>query len=342
MTMREYKLTNQTELGSFYNLYKQEYLTKHKGIIESTADSDIKTDYDTSSSSVILDVLYNSNNTNVTFLEEFLSPELNDHNNNGTQPATGEIFRRDYTQFLLEGVGISLMTIIGIIGNVLSIVILTRGSMQSKSINRLLLCLAITDTIYISGVLFVIAIPNIYAFYQIDFTQSLIMMTVPYVYPIGMTAQTSSVYFTITVTIERYVAVCHPIYARIICTRQRATAVSICVAIFAIVYNVPRWFEYHFIAVYENDQQGSTNNNDNSTIANNTSETVFVRYLVLTTGLRKHPIYEKYYIMFGYFTFVVSLPILILIVLNIFIYRAVSIAFGTELKHFSEIFLNEF
>ena len=40
----------------------------------------------------------------------------------------------------------------------------------------------------------------------------------PLVYPIGLIAQSSSVYLTLLVTIERYVAVCSPLRARYLYT----------------------------------------------------------------------------------------------------------------------------
>lgn len=36
----------------------------------------------------------------------------------------------------------------------------------------------------------------------------------PFVYPIGLIAQSSSVYLTLLVTIERFYAVCYPLTAR--------------------------------------------------------------------------------------------------------------------------------
>ena len=42
----------------------------------------------------------------------------------------------------------------------------------------------------------------------------------PVVYPIGLIAQSSSVYLTLLVTIERYVAVCSPLRARYESFRQ--------------------------------------------------------------------------------------------------------------------------
>ena len=69
------------------------------------------------------------------------------------------------------------------------------------------------------------------------------------VYPIGMIAQTGSVGCTICVTIERYVAVCLPLKARFLCTYGRAKIYVICISIFAILYNIPRFFEYELTDV---------------------------------------------------------------------------------------------
>ena len=62
-------------------------------------------------------------------------------------------------------------------------------------------------------------------------------------YPLGIMAQTGSVYLTVTVTVERYVAVCHPLRARSLCTYGRAKLYVIGVAIFSVLYNLPRFFE---------------------------------------------------------------------------------------------------
>ena len=62
-------------------------------------------------------------------------------------------------------------------------------------------------------------------------------------YPVGIVAQTGSVYLTVTVTIERYVAVCHPLKARSICTYGRAKLYVLAAALFSILYNLPRFWE---------------------------------------------------------------------------------------------------
>ena len=75
------------------------------------------------------------------------------------------------------------------------------------------------------------------------------------VYPIGMIAQTGSVGCTICVTIERYVAVCLPLKARFLCTYGRAKIYVICISIFAILYNIPRFFEVTSQTYYIKDTE---------------------------------------------------------------------------------------
>merc|ERR1712016_192202 len=64
----------------------------------------------------------------------------------------------------------------------------------------------------------------------------------PTVYPIAMIVQTGSVYLTIAVTLERFVAVCLPFRSRSLCTYGRARYGVILVALCATVYNLPRFW----------------------------------------------------------------------------------------------------
>ncbi len=50
------------------------------------------------------------------------------------------------------------------------------------------------------------------------YVDSLLVYLLPTLYPLGMIAQTGSVYLTLCVTVERYVAVCKPLHARAVCT----------------------------------------------------------------------------------------------------------------------------
>ena len=71
-------------------------------------------------------------------------------------------------------------------------------------------------------------------------------MQTPWIYPIAMFAQTSSVYLTVAVTVERWFAVCHPLMARTTNTTSKARKSILLVNLGSIVYNIPRFFEYRY------------------------------------------------------------------------------------------------
>ena len=61
-------------------------------------------------------------------------------------------------------------------------------------------------------------LPEVYTYTQAWFSHYFLHVfpyITPVVYPVGMIAQTGSVYLTMCVTIERYVAVCLPLKARV-------------------------------------------------------------------------------------------------------------------------------
>lgn len=76
-------------------------------------------------------------------------------------------------------------------------------------------------------------------------------------YPIGLIAQTGSVWTTVGVTVERYVAVCHPLRARFLCTYRRARIFNIGITLFAVAYNVPRFWEIDVVEAYDADNATS-------------------------------------------------------------------------------------
>uniref|UniRef100_A0A182SM78 G-protein coupled receptors family 1 profile domain-containing protein n=1 Tax=Anopheles maculatus TaxID=74869 RepID=A0A182SM78_9DIPT len=152
-------------------------------------------------------------------------------------------------EFWISGVVMNVVALIGILGNIFSMVILSRPQMRS-SINYLLIGLARCDTVLILTSVLIFGLCAIYPHtgylyyyhYQIFPKISLV------VYPLAMIAQTASVYLTLTVTLERYVAVCHPLRARALCTYGRARLYVVGILIFSILYNLPRFWEVTLIS----------------------------------------------------------------------------------------------
>ena len=67
-------------------------------------------------------------------------------------------------------------------------------------------------------------------------------------YPICMMicdgSSNTSIWLTVTFTIERYIAVSHPIKGKIICTESRARKIIFCVFIICFAFTIPTPFEW--------------------------------------------------------------------------------------------------
>lgn len=132
------------------------------------------------------------------------------------------------------------------------------------------------------------------------------------VYPVGLIAQTGSVYLTLTVTLERYVAVCHPLRARSLCTYGRARIYVLLIVVFAVLYNLPRFFEVERVV--------ATVPHSNVTV-----------YTVSASALRYNPLYVTIYVNWSYLLVMYFVPFLALAIFNCAIYMQVSFYFTIQL-----------
>lgn len=85
-------------------------------------------------------------------------------------------------------------------------------------------------------------LPAIYTYTGLLFNYKFIVhpKIVRFLYPLSCMAQIAAVYLTLTVTLERYIAVCHPLQARSFCTYGRAQLAVLVIVIFSFVYNLPK------------------------------------------------------------------------------------------------------
>ena len=125
------------------------------------------------------------------------------------------------------------------------------------------------------------------------------------VYPLALIAQTVSVYLTLTVTLERFVAVCHPLQARSLCTYGRARLYVILIILLSTLYNLPRFWEVQIEELPPEPRYNTT------------------LYEVRMSPLRDNPFYISIYIHWMYLIFIYFLPFSSLAVLNAAIYRQV-------------------
>ena len=124
------------------------------------------------------------------------------------------------------------------------------------------------------------------------------------------TAQTGSIYFTMSVSAERYIAVCWPLKSRFLCTWSRARYYSAAVYIFSFLFNIPRWFELQTNQItHPADPHGLMEQ---------------IQFEVGYSDLRANPIYTKYFMYPTLLGFQYILPFIVLSIFNTAIYLAVS------------------
>lgn len=134
---------------------------------------------------------------------------------------------------------------------------------------------------------------------QLPLHLSMMNYYIAIVYPMALISQTGSVWTTCLITAERYFAVCHPIKMRTIMTQSKAIWAVCLVSISAIIYNIPRFYEVK-------------------------TETINGIKIVIQTDLRKDPVYYKLYFIFAYFVLMYIIPLSVLSLANVKIYRAIK------------------
>ncbi|XP_076456351.1 thyrotropin-releasing hormone receptor-like [Babylonia areolata] len=194
-------------------------------------------------------------------------------------------------RYVVQKVCVPMVVAVGVVGNILNMVVLTRRSM-TNSTNCYLAALAAFDTLYL---LFSLTL----SFQHYDGLDRDVLYV--HWYPYGRVlcdmAANVSVLLTVTFTVERYIGVCHPMRGRVLCTPQRAKILISLVAFLATACTLPELFEME--VVWKTDEE-----------AGNTTYPKW-QYTDLT---------DTYSYKIGYYWFFVTvftfLPLLLLCVFN--------------------------
>lgn len=199
--------------------------------------------------------------------------------------------------FIFWGIIIPIISVIGFIGNILTIIVLFRREMKSTTV-YFLRTLVVTDTGIIIGAILGLSVvsitqlnPKLWRFTDVIY---------PYIYTptnfIVMTLQMLNVWVTVAVSVERYIAICHPFKSVKICNKKNAYLMIGIITFSAIVYNIPRCF------ATSSSSCGDPNFPSCRTL--------------ITTDFGKTFFYEKVYSVWLYLLLIYILPLLLLGVLN--------------------------
>ncbi|CAH1778608.1 unnamed protein product [Owenia fusiformis] len=210
-----------------------------------------------------------------------------------------------YIQFQ-SGLVSNIICAFGVICNLLSIVVLSNHRMRSST-SIYLMALAILDIVVLLCSALFLAIPAMAGYLQGNLmTYSKFYPNLhPIGYPLTLISQTCTIYITVAFTVERFIAVCHPLQAANMCTIPRAKRVVVTVIFCAVVFNIPRMLEF-----------GVTQTLDKATNATVPR--------IVYKDLHWNKIYKVTYMVIAYILVIFLIPFLLLTILNTLLIKAVN------------------
>ena len=200
------------------------------------------------------------------------------------------------TEYYVEGVFLLIIGTFGIIGNVSAIVVFTRQNLQ-KSFYGLMLSLAAFDLLYIITSILCYGIPPLSDEYE---ESKMYNANFGWIRALTQIAMTGNIYFTMAITIERYVTVCHPFYR--VSHSWPTKRLVFFLVVFAILYNIPTFFELKVINELLEDGTG------------------WLTYHS-ATKMRQNEYYYQIYVMWLSLLLMSIGPFVLLVVLNALIVR---------------------
>ncbi|KAE9413014.1 hypothetical protein Angca_009373, partial [Angiostrongylus cantonensis] len=209
----------------------------------------------------------------------------------------------DYVTYnlIVSGVILPLIGLFGLVGNGLSAFIFSRSEMRSST-NLYLCALGCSDSAVILTGIFLFFLDSVRKF-SLNLTRIFGLFS-PIVFPMGMTAQTCSVYFTIFAAADCFAQVCLPENMKNSVAKSKFIRRCIVfVFIFSVLYNIPHCFEAIVIDCFHETLGGSS-------------------WEVCPETMRYNELYQEVYYKYMYAIFLAVGPLIILVILNTFIIGA--------------------
>lgn len=206
--------------------------------------------------------------------------------------------------FVVYTLVVGSLCILGTVGNLTAFVVFWRDNVKTST-SFLFQGLSFIDTIMLVCVFPIYAIKPF-----VDYSHVLTgwvhvePFVLVYGLPLAFVAQTSTIWVTVLVGVNRYIAVCMPYQATRLCTVAQAKKQLAIVLVCAVLYNVPKFFESKIVF-----DTGA----DNTTV-------ILPDHRELGKNMLYHIVYGNIF----YLLFLLILPLLILTVLNIRLIKALK------------------
>ncbi|CAD6191099.1 unnamed protein product [Caenorhabditis auriculariae] len=145
---------------------------------------------------------------------------------------------------LLNGYLTAFFVVTGIVLNAFSVYIFLRCERTgTPAIQYYLVTLTLWQTALLANAFLLYSLPNLLFGHLVS--QGSYVHLYPYVYTFANTTHTGSVWIVLTLTIDRYLALCQPLKHRAIGKKSRVRRLMVGVSIMAVFFSLPRFFEVH-------------------------------------------------------------------------------------------------
>ena len=232
--------------------------------------------------------------------------------------------------YVLSGIAGTTVCCLGTVANALSVAVLTRRSMRSSTY-MYLASLAVCDTLVLLITLLLVIKDTRYPpSKEMNIFHNL---TFPYTHPTVVMFQVTSIWLTLAFTVDRYIMICHPFKAEIMCSRSRARRVIFGIFVAGFIYCIPRYLEYKTIYPEQFQIPPAFNLNfsefPNGTFSLNSLSNISYGssvYGIQPTDFGKSEIFRKVMHKWLYLICTAGVPFFTLVVLNGFLIHAVRLS----------------
>ena len=166
----------------------------------------------------------------------------------------GSVWRRgrEAEFFWVSGVALVFVGTVGLVGNLLTLLVLWRSDLRKKTFFKLLINLALFD------LLFILSYGTILGYRALACNPDSYVNGTIYkiTYPLLNIGLTGSIYATIAVSLERFLGICHPGWT----ARKKSRFYTFPLVIFSLAFNFPRFFERSYSNLTENVVMNLTRN----------------------------------------------------------------------------------